>query len=913
MRRVAGFGPVRLLGTTAAVALLTIGFPLPEAQAAGQAGVASAVLPAAKGTPPAQSARVLQVGIDVFQDERIETGPKGKTQMLMLDGSALTIGPNSDVKIDEFVYDPGAKTGKIALSATKGLFRLVGGRISKKTPMTLKTPTATIGIRGGIALITVTPTLTTGVFVFGDQMTMTSGGVQKATQRPGSQMQASDPNAPPSDPAPAGAALGETLDGLEGSADSDGGAGDDQPTDNDVASSQVSELGSQNDPGAVAPPSNQGGGDAPAGEAGGQADDNAQVSDAQQNTATDTAAGVTDGQRNTGLSTSVTYKGRSVSNPPFLNYDFDSSRADINTSRTFSFTDGAISGGKFTATSGSTSFSLPVTQTGSSFSFDSGGTSSAFGEVSGTGFVSSDEQFAYFTLKEAGASNNPASLFGGNPFTGDFPTSGIGAYTLNPGFPGDYAIPFIDVDFGGNLNNESGALTAISPFYIAHSPNTTSFPDDKRTTTAFGAVVIVGTGSSQKSVMVGYTGAAFDVDGSEGVALSGFTRGTARLSAGNSIHRSGIGGTTVPLDGINNFAGSTSPDYFVLDSNFFDSGSTTRSTTQTGAGFNQTLENTSVDQKTYFQEQYATKQDLPSGTGESRTTRTRNGYTGLIMDQRISGTTVTQETYQNKDNLPTSFSISTDASTNRVSGTMSISSSSYDQTLNFGTLTGSVRGRAAFIDDDTFAMRESPTIDSTVNTSGSTANSNNFRQRSVLLSDGFMSGFNNTLPGGITACDCSFLNVGFWNLDNKPISGGNPRFRAHLAPFVAGDLPSAGDIPSTGTATFTGNALVNVMNGSNQYVSASSFTLNYNFASPTSTMATISNLDGATYTTTSAGLNGGNPNFFVNISSSATGRSGSIHASFFKSSTDATAGVGGGVSISGTDYKAGGVVFAQKN
>ncbi len=912
MRRVDRFGMTWLLGSAAAVALITTGASLPQAQAAGQAGVASAVLPAAQGTPLDQSTRVLQVGIDVFQQERIETGPEGKTQMLMLDGSALTVGPNSDIKIDEFVYDPDAKTGKIAMSATKGLFRLVGGRISKKTPMTLKTPTATIGIRGGIALISVTPTLTTGVFVFGDQMTMSAGGVQKATQRPGSQMQAADPNAPPSDPAPV-TSLGDTLTALEGSGASDGGAGDNKPTDNDVASSQVSELGSQNDPGAVAPagPAGPGGGDR-GGENAQQSDSKAKVQNAQQNQVTDTTAGVTGGQRNTGISTSLTYKGRSISNPPFTGYDFDTSRANFNTSKVFSFTDGAISGGKFTASSGSTSFSLPATQKGSSFTFGSDGTSSGAGEVSGTGFISSDDQFAYFTLKEAGASNNPASLFGGNPFTGSFPTSGIAAYTLNPGFPGDYSIPFIDASFGGNLNSETGAISSISPFFIAHSPNLASFPDDKRSVTAFGAVVIVGTGSSQKSVMVGYTGSAFDVSGDEGVALGGFTRGTARLAASNSIHRSGIGGTSVPLDGVNNFAGTTTPDYFVLDANFFDSGSVARSS-QTGAGFNQTLENTSVDQKTYFQEQYATKQDLPSGIGTSRTTRTRNGYTGLVMDQRITGTTVSQEVYQNKNNLPTSFTLSTNATTNRASAQMMISSSSYDQTLNFGGLTGSNQGRSAFIDDDTFAMRESPNQTSTVNTSGSTANSNNFRQRSVLLSDTFLSGFNNTLPGSSSICSCTFLNFGFWNLDNRPNSGGNPRFRAHLAPFVAGDLPSASDIPSTGTASFTGNTVVNVHNGTSQYISASDFNLTYNFANPTATTATINNLDGASFTTTSAGLNGGNPNFFVNISSSATGRSGSIHASFFKSSTDNTAGVGGGIKITGTDYEAGGIVMGQKN
>ena len=50
------------------------------------------------------------------------TGEKGQTQMLFVDQSALTIGPNSDLVLDEFVYDPNTETGTIVMSATKGLF-----------------------------------------------------------------------------------------------------------------------------------------------------------------------------------------------------------------------------------------------------------------------------------------------------------------------------------------------------------------------------------------------------------------------------------------------------------------------------------------------------------------------------------------------------------------------------------------------------------------------------------------------------------------------------------------------------------------------------------------------------------------------------------------------------------------------
>ena len=62
----------------------------------------------------------------------------------------MSVGPNSDLTIDEFVYDPRADTGKLAMSATRGVFRYVGGKISKiDGAVTVQTPVASLGIRGG--------------------------------------------------------------------------------------------------------------------------------------------------------------------------------------------------------------------------------------------------------------------------------------------------------------------------------------------------------------------------------------------------------------------------------------------------------------------------------------------------------------------------------------------------------------------------------------------------------------------------------------------------------------------------------------------------------------------------------------------------------------------------------------------
>ena len=88
--------------------------------------------------------------------------------------------------LDEFVYDPDIETGTLILNATKGVFRLVGGKISKKSVVVLNTPTASIGIRGGIALISIADNGTVqATFLFGESLVMESGGVTKKVTRPG--------------------------------------------------------------------------------------------------------------------------------------------------------------------------------------------------------------------------------------------------------------------------------------------------------------------------------------------------------------------------------------------------------------------------------------------------------------------------------------------------------------------------------------------------------------------------------------------------------------------------------------------------------------------------------------------------------------------------------------------------------
>jgi hypothetical protein len=121
-------------------------------------GNVGAVNPQATGTPPSASAsHALAIGTSVVNKERIATSAEGTTQVTFVDKSTLNVGRNSTVVIDKFVYDQSSGTGEMATSMTKGVMRFVGGQVSHTNGASVKTPVATIGIRGGTMTIIFLP------------------------------------------------------------------------------------------------------------------------------------------------------------------------------------------------------------------------------------------------------------------------------------------------------------------------------------------------------------------------------------------------------------------------------------------------------------------------------------------------------------------------------------------------------------------------------------------------------------------------------------------------------------------------------------------------------------------------------------------------------------------------------------
>src|SRR5215467_7484246 len=181
---------VSLLALSAAIAVAGCG-----AAHAQQVGTAAAVNPASIARETSGGTRTIVLGQSIAHKERIQTTAAGSVQLLFLDRTSMTIAPNSDVSIDEYVYDPQANSGKLAATLAKGAMRFVGGQISHSGDATIKTATAVVGIRGGVSIMT-----NANVYLaYGSANVDTSGG--SVTLQPG-EYTSTAPGVPPTPPGP---------------------------------------------------------------------------------------------------------------------------------------------------------------------------------------------------------------------------------------------------------------------------------------------------------------------------------------------------------------------------------------------------------------------------------------------------------------------------------------------------------------------------------------------------------------------------------------------------------------------------------------------------------------------------------------------------------------------------------------
>ena len=108
------------------------------------------VIGAAIGDIKNQKNESLSNGSKIFFGDTIISNSKSNAQILFLDQTVLTLGEETELTIDEFVYDPNSQDGSFVSTVKTGTVKFITGQISKKNPdnLEVKVPAGTLGARG---------------------------------------------------------------------------------------------------------------------------------------------------------------------------------------------------------------------------------------------------------------------------------------------------------------------------------------------------------------------------------------------------------------------------------------------------------------------------------------------------------------------------------------------------------------------------------------------------------------------------------------------------------------------------------------------------------------------------------------------------------------------------------------------
>ena len=868
------------------------------AVAAQEIGTTTAVTVLTTGQPPGSTVRRLEIGTNVVANERLVTSKSGRAQLIFKDRSSLVVAPNSNLVLDEYVYDPKTKAGKVVFSTTKGFFRFVGGVISKKNKVEFRTPLATIALRGGIADVHVSAKLVVAIKHFGVDVSIVprtpDGAARQSTiLRNGFKATVTKESGGVQIEKVTQAEIDGNLAKLEGEA-SEEPAGSEQP---------VADAGSSQEPADLAP-----------------------INEAVRESIADTKAPESDitedAQENIPDAPQSTYFGQYQRNP-VQNFEGTTSFIiELILAHNIRYGSGPIEDGWFTATLNGRRIRLPAPNSGD-FTFDSAGTSSPFGPVSGSGFFSPNEDFFFYTLRETEHANNIATIFGGIPITTDlFPTSGFATHRHQRAHP----IPDIA---GGDVLGLLSEYTLFS----AYGPRDSNLIPGVN---AGAAVVFDGSGPAQRSAMVG-TSASYSFqrlvvggprDGP--ITMQGGTRTSTRQSSTDHPVRTNFNFYSVHDENRNSIFGADGPDFFVTSTQ--DTRDSSGFRLPGGTGFYQTLSGVADTGGRFHTNGFAQPVSSPADLGSRRTTRTLSGYTGGIIEIRMRGGEFQGDYVFNGDpddrgrtTIPgispseqTGIRIATDADSNWMfveMGTENVEGAN-NNFYYFGTPIGTRYSRSAFIDNRRFIARNlSDGAIQAVGGEGFMGGDPIVRLAGAFATSGMLG---DLLPDGVVPCECEYLRWGYWTAEARRETTfedrNNDREAAHIASWVAGEIPDAVDIPTSGTAAYAGHIVGNVKNGASYYVSAGRFTQQYDFAADTGAF-NVTNFDGAAYSGAIAASSLRNDFQGANIQGSSN-RTMNLRGSFFKSPSQGAgaipAYVGGDFNVTGNGYKAGGTFAGER-
>jgi len=893
------------------LALAVGSLPLAAYPSHGQTvGVTTAVNQSATGTAPRAAIRTITIGEKIFHNEKIETNASGLLQVLLADGTTFTVGPDSRLTIDSFVYDPKKGTAEITASLGKGLFRFIGGRTSK-TPdgVRLNTPVGTVGIRGAIAdlFFSRQPDIPSHIdLLYGEQIVLTGRGQPTTRLYTTGYSIVIGSNGRPHVQRTLQAWLTSFENLIRGQSGQHGGAPL-QPTDMMVVASDIHRSNSDLGPllGAIPIPTPRP-----------QSPDQAVLQEANKdmkrselpsqnngNTGGGNTGGGDTGNGNTGGGNTGGGQPQYSTVPLRVLLSSASTpgegiiggSADTDQTTALKVASGS-SEGAGTLVQGS--ISLPVFNDATFTAHAVSGVSSPFGPLSGTVYGGPDG-FAAYLLTYGTDPISPFYAITGTPtdVASVFSGTGVVHYALTPDPLQGIAVPFMmnnpDFDFSSASNSD---------LLVAESAT----PADNSVRAMQTWLAITGTGTDQKSA-IGVNVGALGGDGNFLMDRRGSYRGA---SDGVSSELFGSAASLAGPSGQSVFGGNG--QNFVLSAGLSPGGAFYDAAADgfaSGAPF-------------------STVHVANRGSSDPDVARTLSGaYDGFAAGalegavkfggevDSIGSFVPNTLLYSNFGDVKFSF----DPQSRSLGGSIQVwSANSYSEenvalAVGFGNGMGSnsQNGQSAYINDNAFAATANPNPSATsVNIPDIASGTEAAGQQpgTYVVSSGSISGLSNmafmqNVDSSHLCSDCDFMKWGWWGTQaqissTSPSSGNQARLAVHLGTWVIGDVTNVSQlVPLASTAaTYAGLAVGNVTNVTSDetkasYIAAGKMDMTYNFGLRQGSFS-VSNFDGHDFAGTMAGVTSGSQATFGGaLSNDASSVTGHANGAFVNNGADMAAGV----------------------
>ncbi len=151
----------RAVALTLATGAATVAAAAPVSGASATSSASSLIFSANGATLSVQrpdttaKPQVRSVQRDASDNEKIVAGARETVEVLLADGTSLTLAPGSRVVLERYRYDRASRLGELQLRIEAGAARFVGGVLNNSSAVVVKTPNGSAALDNAVAFVRV--------------------------------------------------------------------------------------------------------------------------------------------------------------------------------------------------------------------------------------------------------------------------------------------------------------------------------------------------------------------------------------------------------------------------------------------------------------------------------------------------------------------------------------------------------------------------------------------------------------------------------------------------------------------------------------------------------------------------------------------------------------------------------------